>query len=174
MSVSSKHQLCMTSTSCKDRPAEGPVWGSHKRRESVFAAPTRAAHILENLEYPTRIPRSSSQHEDSINFVAIEGDDERDSISAQPLTLRRMISLSSAPDDSSPSWDSMASGLSRTQRRRQSAPCLATASANGCLGLMIDKISQPISKVYSVEKRNRRQNKEMIKMREQNKKKNCF
>ena len=131
-------------------PISGPVFGSHRSLERVFADPIRAIQILVKPLYPTNIPSSSNQAVDSTSFTATEGEEDSASRSIQPLCFRS-VSLCE-PEYAFFSWTKEvslgSSDRSRTHSNLHNAPCVETASAKSCLGLKMERISQPISKAF--------------------------
>ena len=128
-------------------PIMGLERGSHRRRDRILAAPTRAIQTLVKPPYPTSTPRSSIHAAEAVIFEAVEGDDDKVSRSAHPRCLRRTSSgFVSLVPFSAPS-PSVASDLSRIRRSLNRAPCEDTESANSELGLKVARISQPISNV---------------------------
>jgi hypothetical protein len=121
-----------------------PVTGSQSSRDNVFAAPVRAVQLFVKAEYPARTPTSSIHPLDDTIFEAMEGADERAARTDQPCTF--LCVAFSISFEGSPSSDD--SGLSRTDRRRHSAPSFATEFPNDCMGPTMLRISQPTSNAF--------------------------
>ena len=128
-----------------DVPANDPKFGSQSKRESVFAAPNLAGQLLVNFECPIKTPSSSTHPEVDKIYLAIDGDDERPSRTAQ---LRVVHSVSLVALITVAFVSTAVSGRSRTLRSLQRVRSLVTSSAKILREQTASNMSHPIPKTW--------------------------